>query len=111
MSKHTPGPWRWRDADNGTGEQCIKAPDGSHVVCLGHDGGPANIENDADARLIVAAPRLLAAAKAILTAFPPLRRADHLVPTAIEALALAVAEAEGRTQTDHEDSGSRSRRG
>jgi hypothetical protein len=57
---HTPGPWTM-DAN-----QCVKSPDGTCVVCAGHDyddyGG---IFNDGDKALIVAAPELLAALKAL----------------------------------------------
>jgi hypothetical protein len=57
---HTPGPWSIFE------NHCIVAANGDHVVCAGHDYDEGGIiGEDADARLIAAAPDLLAALKAI----------------------------------------------
>jgi len=63
MSKHTPGPWTSREAyDNG--EPC-----GMVIGPMGYDIATSNEdENRANARLIAAAPEMLAALSAIVEA-------------------------------------------
>lgn len=88
MSKHTPGPWIVRAIDGSIGS--IDAADGIQMVAqameIGHqdrmNGSPERIAN---ARLIAAAPELLAALKEtanILWAYHPCaesRKADALI--------------------------------
>lgn len=68
--KHTPGPWNVSDGANG--EWQVTAPDALDPKgedwsiamtfgSVGHEGG--NVESDANARMIVAAPDLLEAAE------------------------------------------------
>lgn len=62
---HTPGPWRGVFVGT-TAEMCIDimGPKDEHVVCLGHDyDGYGIIADHDDARLIAAAPELLASCK------------------------------------------------
>lgn len=62
MNKHTPGPWvEFRDADS----HDIIAPDGVHIARMEPRNSASPLEDqDADARLIAAAPDLLAALEA-----------------------------------------------
>jgi hypothetical protein len=63
-AKHTPGPW-WHDDDKEVGCIVICAPDGDGVpwqIASMCDIGPSGDE-EANARLIAAAPELLAALK------------------------------------------------
>ena len=61
MLKHTPGPWRevgnFVVTSNGTGAICRMSVSGP----IGYAAEPASWENEANARLIAAAPDLLAA--------------------------------------------------
>lgn len=95
-TKHTPGPWSLNE------EGDPQAPSGE-LICMMTDG--VNGEGEANARLIVAAPDLLAAFKAIvarhdgifdaaeLAAFGPLTtKAEDIVRIA----QTAIAKAEGR---------------
>ena len=62
MSGHTPGPW---EADeNDSQEQCVVGGDHT-IVCYMSGLGP---QTDADKKLIVAAPDLLAALQAFVDA-------------------------------------------
>lgn len=68
MSKHTPGPWIVRAIDGSIGS--IDAADGIQMVAqameIGHqDRTTGSPERIANARLIAAAPELLAALKAM----------------------------------------------
>ena len=67
MSKHTPGPWTWRNEpyDDGKPYIHIEAGDGFHG---GNDRGFCfqGIMSEANARLIVSAPELLAALESVL---------------------------------------------
>lgn len=67
MSKHTPGPWTWRNEpyDNGKPYTTIEAGDGFHGrndrgFCL------EGIISEANVRLIASAPELLAALEAMM---------------------------------------------
>lgn len=59
MSKHTPAPWReFRDGDS----HDIIGPDGTHIATMEpRNGFDPRAEQDADARLIALAPRMLEA--------------------------------------------------
>ena len=85
MVKHTPGPW-----DYDMGDFSIYAlNDGMPIAAIDNQ----QHGNEADAQLIAAAPELLAALKAILTA--ELFSAD--ARAALQAGRDAVAKAEGRS--------------
>jgi hypothetical protein len=59
-SKHTPGPWRHSDKTSIPGNEMVYAPDNYLVANVGAYKR-ANEENQANARLIAAAPRVLEA--------------------------------------------------
>ena len=58
MSNHTPGPWRYVCDDNAW---CVLGEDGT-IAEIWHG---SDLSTEADARLIAAAPQLLAALKAV----------------------------------------------
>lgn len=68
-TQHTPGPWR----NDAPGSLLVVAdtPDGERIVagCWGHNDTLAVTEGAANARLIAAAPEMLAALESILRAF------------------------------------------
>lgn len=67
MSKHTPGPWELRESA-AAGRKVVASPRlGLIAILAEHDVGEAEwIQDEANARLIAAAPDLLAACKALL---------------------------------------------
>lgn len=94
--KHTPGPWEWRN--NKYGELRLFGPDNATVIGVDDQCSTTKNEahvatwNDADARLIAAAPDLLAACKliaAMAVGWEPLTPGDIAEVTA------AIAKAEG----------------
>jgi hypothetical protein len=95
----SPGPWKWiTDRRLSLGYlPALWGADGAPVLTLGNAKYPApgHVPSEADARLIAAAPDLLAAAKAVAAA----RGGDHeAVLKQIDALAqlqAAIAKAEG----------------
>jgi hypothetical protein len=96
MSKHTPGPWTWQEGD---GNEMPKLIAGDKEVCnFGDDTTyyPSKGEppNDADARLIAAAPELLEALRhieGVALADEP-RDLPGIVQTARAAIAKATGE-------------------
>jgi hypothetical protein len=104
---HTPGPWRYdkfhctilsgEDKENEDGELVKLA---TRVVdCYGALGGD---DTDADVRLIVAAPELLAALKAVASTYRTFRNVPKekqewtpLDDEALEAAFAAISKAEG----------------
>ena len=70
-SKHTPGPWIATASDNG--EWGVDAASGWGIATVAGSAGygPGNDESDANARLIAAAPDLLAACKALYAQHKP----------------------------------------
>lgn len=66
MTPTTPGPWQLTDQRNwhGRGPVFIDGPDGRHIACL----LPGHPDLDANARLLLAAPNMLAAIDGLLTA-------------------------------------------
>ena len=71
MSTHTPGPWtqdkEWRRSDIANRVTTITSDATADVVALIIGGGPeTEAEDEANARLIAAAPDLLAVCKAVL---------------------------------------------
>ena len=87
MTEHTAGPWEWEfDVELGC-NNVFAAGESEHIVCVVDDCG-WRIRNgaddaeyldfmDADARLIAAAPDLLAACEALLESNLQLQRAVH----------------------------------
>lgn len=98
---HTPGPWK---IDPKTSTRIVGAGDRGIASAGGYfnnqDSAAVYAENEANARLISAAPDLLAAARALFDA----PHYDHFATrlndaemAALDALRAAVAKAEGRT--------------
>ena len=59
QTKHTPGPWAYRDANNNTDAIIVFNPRKGHELAILRNG------NEANARLIAAAPELLSVALAL----------------------------------------------
>ena len=99
MSKHTPGSWR---VGNSFMESGVFSADGKTIVALTH--GSARYyrrqeqiaEQDANARLIAAAPDLLEALMGLRLYVDPMMGGEE-VDNAIRAANAAIAKAEGET--------------
>ena len=94
-ARHTPGPW-FVDRLNGPTEThrpmlCVVTRDVT-IAELDVDGGPSQDVRNANAALIAAAPDLLEACHALLTAYNEQTTPTHMEWRAIEA---AIAKAEG----------------
>ena len=85
---HTPGPWDY--VEDGPDFLAIMAPGDFQVAAVGVDDN-----STADARLIVAAPDLLAACKAALAVFTTPTMPAKDVQRSHEALEAAILKAEG----------------
>lgn len=72
--QHTPGPWHYRIADNGT--PIVETASGEQEVARGGYEGPI-AEGEANARLIAAAPDLLAALEDAYADLDRLNTATH----------------------------------
>ena len=98
MSKHTPAPWNIDDDEDGTtiysGFQQVAMIEDLHGI-RSKTYSAADVEMNANARLIAAAPRLLAAAKAALNAHRQGASDDSL--TWPETLAAVIAQAEAES--------------
>jgi hypothetical protein len=100
MSKHTPGPWR---VGNSFMESGVFSADGKTIVALTH--GSARYyrrqeqiaEQDANARLIAAAPDLLEALMGLRLYVDPMMGGEE-VDNAIRAANAAIAKATGEDQ-------------
>lgn len=93
MSKHTPGPWAAHTVADGA--YTVYLPEDGMVVCSRNPYESKAAEFEANARLIAAAPELLAAlelARAILVEVEHYRADGHSVAI-IDA---AIAKAEGK---------------
>ena len=97
MSKHTPGPWRTARRGNGSQELPILRSDGEEIGCI---RGEARL---GDARLIAAAPDLLACLKEFVddcdAAYPHLSTLHDEWPDLIDTYQkakAAIAKAEGK---------------
>ncbi len=97
MSKHTPGPWR---VGYGFMESGVFSADGKTLVAGTH-GSARNwrrqeqiAEQDANARLIAAAPELLAALMGLRLYVDPMMGGEE-VDNAIRAANAAIAKAKG----------------
>ena len=97
---HTPGPWTVSVDDSTYGRYSLHTPELNEDGPEWIGGGPASDMDDANARLIGAAPDLIRAAKAMLAAlesvdFSPLTNGTYdQIPWAV--LEQAIAKAEGR---------------
>lgn len=98
MSKHTPGPWEIKEADTSIGAEWYRI--------LGHgergmvDVAETPYRHEGNARLIAAAPDLLAAAKTLLDVLANEREdlpSSDAVGDARDALRAAIAKAEGKS--------------
>ena len=63
-TQHTPGPWKIARERNGAAYPAVRGPDGGIVATCGYRVCPESTEDDDNARLIAAAPDLLAACEA-----------------------------------------------
>jgi hypothetical protein len=96
MSEHTPGPWLPFISE--TGGFAIEDSNRSRILCQRADWPHRAQESRANARLIAAAPELLAALKAYLVAKPQCECSDHSGCPMASARVLAraaIAKAEG----------------
>lgn len=91
MSKHTPGPWHFAPSLDDTYVVCESDDNGASTVALVYAADAAK----PDARLIAAAPDLLAALEKVLAAYEAAREPGHgtiLIDEARAALAKARGE-------------------
>lgn len=99
-SKHTPPPWVV--ANSGTcvvrdsKEFYMVASVFPHDPCDTCSDGPKSIEMRANARLIAAAPDLLAGAREALTALEKMYESTEIPESWVRPLRAAIAKAEGR---------------
>lgn len=117
MGKHTPGPWSLdeyisgRGAGPGVPACAVMCPNNNQVVCEIPDycAYPEEVENNkANARLIAAAPELLAASKRVTAAFRAMGESRSLLASifalraeceaSVLALDAAIAKATGETE-------------
>lgn len=95
MSKHTPGPW-WLDDD---GFVASGSGDTYATVADPHCGDRDIDERESNARLIAAAPELLAALQSVMTwwaeSVPPNGADDDMPPQIFDAAHAALAKATG----------------
>lgn len=93
MSEHTPGPWTIEEYGDDDAPALVIHKDSESRVCFmatpGSHGDPARIE--ADARLIAAAPDMLAALQAT--------RLVALPPEVTDLVYAAIAKATGKLKT------------
>ena len=93
MTAHTPGPWRAEPRDSGGLSIMAK----SDVVAQTNRYGPTLPCVEANARLIAAAPDLLAALKECEAYFRPMAEdGQYLAQQRIDRIRAAIAKAEGR---------------
>lgn len=105
MTKHTPGPWaatRWQLFEPLCGVQiAVSANDRRAIALTGLEGDKDEAESRANARLIAAAPELLAALKQIRADWAAIGD-ERQAPDEInvnehwDAVDAAIAKAEGR---------------
>lgn len=92
MSKHTLGPWTV-DTDTG-GRKPIMAKDG--ITSVAHTDGLENEDLDeANARLIAAAPEMLQALKRAVSMLQAVGMPADAIPQDLEKMEDAIAKAEG----------------
>jgi len=79
MSKHTPGPWDWsphyKTGDGRATWSLIGSQDGYGILsCDGDENSPQGLNDEANARLIAAAPELLEALTQIHDVYAAMRQ-------------------------------------
>lgn len=94
MTKHTPGPWHVSDPRPYASTHCVDVIGGLSLVAQCVPQSERNTEK-ANARLIAAAPDLLAALKGLL-GDRTLAGMDKMEQEEIDAALAAIAKAEGR---------------
>lgn len=95
MSKHTPGPWKWWTTHEGSHR--INPEEGGLVIASCDTRNPFSYEQEANARLIAAAPDLLKACKALLDVYGELHALYDIGDCdASDAARIAIAKAEGK---------------
>jgi hypothetical protein len=98
MSGHTPGPWKLTE-ETTIGRPCITGRIGLIAMLAVHDVGDAEWDADtANARLIAAAPDLLAACEAVLSNLDHLSDVwgqEGVTRTVQDRLRAAIAKAKG----------------
>ena len=72
MATHTPGPWKLRE-DGEANSWAVLGPNDNWLLSFLHNGEQLSEKQRANARLIAAAPDLLAAAKRIVARIDGLR--------------------------------------
>ncbi|MCD9005201.1 hypothetical protein LDO31_02930 [Luteimonas sp. XNQY3] len=96
MSAHTPGPWQYVATEYPRG-WLIEARDGTYTIAVVRDGS-GSVANEANARLIAAAPELLEALILLereMVASGNAKAADYGWKPAIEKTRAAIAKATG----------------
>lgn len=97
MQMHTPGPWAWFTGKNAVdpSQPHIKFFHGASGQGFAHTVGLAEPEDTANARLIVAAPELLAACRRAVRLLEQ-KQDEAIVAAALAECQAAIAKAEGR---------------
>lgn len=90
---YTPGPWKWFETEDGQAR--VNPVDGGLVIAECRTRNPFDPEQQANARLISAAPDLLKALKMVMRSFHP--QTHHDVDD-YNAARAAIAKATGETQ-------------
>ena len=92
---HTPGPWRFDDE-----QAAILNPDSKPVAFLSFHAADSLAQENANGRLIAAAPELLRCAGMALEELQEYGRSNPVAPVAIRALQAVLATAPGTTATE-----------
>lgn len=92
---HTPGPWRFDDE-----QAAILNPDSKPVAFLSFHAADSLAQENANGRLIAAAPELLRCAGMALEELQEYGRSNPLARVAIRALQAVIATATGTTTTE-----------
>jgi len=97
-SQHTPGPWSF--SSEGHGSFYIRDNNGHQLIWLGHSSQFDDGENEANARLIAAAPDFLVSAQALVDRWetPMWKDASHTAKY-IDDLKKAINKATGKEVT------------
>lgn len=90
-TNHTPGPWFCENGDN---RWAVWDDEGMACICDVHAGVEPDPSGATHARLIAAAPDLLAACEMMLTVYGLSQEAPH----AVEVMRAAIAKAKGETK-------------
>lgn len=93
-TKHTPGPWTFEKVTKPTRYFEVHIP-GDHPIAVGRSGGPDDVHacDEANARLVAAAPEMLEALKAVDGYFEPNPKG---VPAWLKQVRAAIAKADGK---------------